>query len=515
MVGGVRTPPVGTGELPEVAMMGFGTVDQDGDAEMTVLQPMFEFIKSPKLTAWSQPALVRFLRDHRQYLSKMYGLRLRRKQCDFQHQGLCRTTNPGGSSSLRARTPVAEVEEEALKSEMERKVANTMNDHVSNVAKLLAEKLKMDLTEPNIEARVSMYFMDFEQLVEYQALPTRVGRGSRRWSATNEKSLKAAFSKMLIEVLCIDIARLVDMNNRKAKPNDIALYDLIVEMAVRQQHYHLMQAETKMTFHAKPKKGQSDGISHNEKPRDTAKASERKGISSALKNGCPICKGPHRDMEYPTATSEQKDEARRTFAARTAERLKVDTGVSTGYIVTINGVLEVPFCADSGSESNILSRSMVDELCVIDSIVTLMAQKPPRIVKVADDTTIACRDRVECLVLDGDEEEFLLGLTTMKDIGIGVNSLLEQLACGASVAQADNDDVTEGDPELGFDDERKGIHGILDKVVDDAVNAGFDSGLANDLRALVHKYADVWQIRIGADEPARVKPIKITLRTGA
>ncbi|KAE8955029.1 hypothetical protein PR003_g33303 [Phytophthora rubi] len=59
---------------------------------------------------------------------------------------------------------------------------------------------------------------------------------------------------------------------------------------------------------------------------------------------------------------------------------------------------------------------------------------------------MSCRDRIyvdlqietaagplniaqgSCLVLDGDEDEFLLGSATMKDIGIDVNGFLEKLA---------------------------------------------------------------------------------------
>ncbi|KAE8883685.1 hypothetical protein PF007_g1965 [Phytophthora fragariae] len=43
-----------------------GGLDADGDVEMTVAPPVFEFIKAPKLTKWSQPSLVVFLRDRQQ-----------------------------------------------------------------------------------------------------------------------------------------------------------------------------------------------------------------------------------------------------------------------------------------------------------------------------------------------------------------------------------------------------------------------------------------------------------------
>ncbi|GMF57038.1 unnamed protein product [Phytophthora fragariaefolia] len=100
----------------------------------------------------------------------------------------------------------------------------------------------------------------------------------------------------------------------------------------------------------------------------------------------------------------------------------------------------------------------------------------------------------------------------MKDIGIDVNGLLEQLAGGSTVAEADHDDITASDPELGFSDETDEIHTVVSKLVDDAVDAGFDSSLAGDLRALVHEYEDVCRLKIGADEPVKVEPMRVALR---
>lgn len=39
--------------------------------------------------------------------------------------------------------------------------------------------------------------------------------------------------------------RLVELTHREAKVNDLALHDLMIERATRQQQYHLMQAEMK------------------------------------------------------------------------------------------------------------------------------------------------------------------------------------------------------------------------------------------------------------------------------
>lgn len=63
--------------------------------------------------------------------------------------------------------------------------------------------------------------------------------------------------------------------------------------------------------------------------------------------------------------------------------------------------------------------------------------------------------RVSCLVLYGDEDIFLLSRSTLKDIGIDMDSLLEQLAGGVNIAEADLDDVTCDDPKLSFHDDKQ------------------------------------------------------------
>ncbi|KAG3164107.1 hypothetical protein PC128_g20219 [Phytophthora cactorum] len=160
------------------------------------------------------------------------------------------------------------------------------------------------------------------------------------------------------------------------------------------------------------------------------------------RDGGFVCKGPHRAAECPTATNEQKEEARRVLAAHRAGRLKhIDTGAYGGGAVC--------------------TRQICGAGCVGAS-------------------------------KDGEEEELLLGRSTMKDIGIDVNSLLEILAGGIDVADADRDDVTADDSELGFNDDKPEVHVIVAKLVDEAVEAGFEPTLADDLRTLVHEYEDVW-----------------------
>ncbi|KAE9360839.1 hypothetical protein PF008_g1646 [Phytophthora fragariae] len=122
---------------------------------------------------------------------------------------------------------------------------------------------------------------------------------------------------------------------------------------------------------------------------------------------------------------------------------------------------------------------------------------------------------VPCLVLDGDEDEFLLGRKTMQDIGIDIDRLFEQLAGGDRVNEADGDDVSDNDTELHFVVDMEDIHRHLDRMLDEAREAGFEPLLLGELRTLVYEYADIWRVHIGADPPADVEPLVAQLHPGA
>jgi len=50
---------------------------------------------------------------------------------------------------------------------------------------------------------------------------------------------------------------------------------------------------------------------------------------------------------------------------------------------------------------------------------------------------------------------------------------------------------------------------ILDHLVDMAIEEGFDAGQGDALRQLVLQYQDVFRLRVGNDEPAKVEPLQI------
>eukprot|EP00644_Phytophthora_capsici_P015118 jgi/Phyca11/127636/e_gw1.71.70.1 len=292
-----------------------GTVDQDGDVEMKSAQPVFEYIKPPRLTDLGQPAVVKFVRDQPRILEHL--------------------------AHYEFRTTLEEVTEARLQEDIKRRAGTLMNDHVPGVARLFSNSLKMGMKVVDIHARVVKYFMDFDQLVD--------GHGRQRMKTR----CKLLISNLFPTVLRVDIERLVAVTYQHAKVDDVALYALIVCRAKYQQHFHTIQNQLK---HDDPPKGKTatstkSGSKKQQQIKIVGKAdrykSEPKAISSPPRTGCLVCKGPHWVKGCPDASEEKKQEIQRELQARRArkeERVKTGRTVRAGEgrRVSMNGVLDVP-----------------------------------------------------------------------------------------------------------------------------------------------------------------------------
>lgn len=340
----------------------------------------------------------------------------------------------------------------------------------------------------------------------------------------------------------VDIERHIFVTHQQTKHDDVALYGLIAHRAKRQQHFYTMQTELNRSDAPKRKlvgQSKTDGTQHQQTTGAVVKSDRPKrpkAVSAPPRSGCLICKGAHWARDCPDASEAQKQEVQRSLHAKKTynnERDKTVRSVRTGEgrRICINGVLDVAFCPDTGADSNIISRALIDELRGVDEV-ALKPLSPPVCVQVAGGAKMLCQDsatldlqietaagtlhltNVSCLVMDGNEDEFLLGRKTMQDIGIDINRLFEQLAGGSNVSEADDDDITSESPHMDFNVDREQIEDQLNRTLDEAREAGFDSTLLGKLRVVVFEFA-MWRISIGAEPPADVEPLKVQLRADA
>ncbi|OWY94994.1 hypothetical protein PHMEG_00035124 [Phytophthora megakarya] len=102
-----------------------------------------------------------------------------------------------------------------------------------------------------------------------------------------------------------------------------------------------------------------------------------------------------------------------------------------------------------------------------------------------------------CLVMDGDEDEFLLDRQTLQNISIDIDRMFEQLANDGHVSDdADDDDVTNDSPWLAFGVDMDKIHACVDKML---LRFGYD---------------DIWHVNIAEYPPANVELWKMWPRKG-
>jgi hypothetical protein len=205
-------------------------------------------------------------------------------------------------------------------------------------------------------------------------------------------------------------------------------------------------------------------------------------------------------------------------------------GTAAGdHVAVVNGVLEVPFCPDTGSDSNIVSSRIVEELLDLDTTVVPILLEQPVTVQVAGGGRMECHEsvtvdlciqtaagslqlrNVRCLVLEGQEGELLLGRRTMQEIGIDIDGILEELAGSGLLDQADLDDLDDlGDddvlvqPDVEIDD-------ALKHLIEEAMAEGFDPELRDGFERLIYEYADVWRLKIGRDVAAKVESMQVLL----
>ncbi|KAI9996691.1 hypothetical protein PInf_014434 [Phytophthora infestans] len=209
-----------------------GAVDQDRDVEMKAAKPVLEYIKPPRLTDLGQPALVKFVRDRRQYEERIWERSLATGEAhETVLVSIKSSMEPrilGRLAHYEFRTTVEEVTTARLQEDIARRAGTLMNDHVPDVARLFSNSLKMDMEAVDTHARVVKYFMVFDQLVDEHGLIPMTDAAGRQRMKTRCKLL---ISKLFPTVLRVDIERLVAMTHQHAKLADVALYELIVGRA--------------------------------------------------------------------------------------------------------------------------------------------------------------------------------------------------------------------------------------------------------------------------------------------
>ena len=290
----------------------------------------------------------------------------------------------------------------------------------------------------------------------------------------------------------------------------------------------------------------------------------------APRDGCLKCRGDHWLRDCPHATPQQKEAL---LQASRATRSGGGTGEKS-LVSKVNSVrvpvdklepapaelrptlfvndskIPIPYSLDSGADVSVMSKKILDEISR-DTFISLRHLDPPLLCMTASGSAVRVSQkaridlrletasglvsvrRVECAILPGEADLFLVGLPDMESLGLTPpQAQLEAIAAGLSTRQVHSDPLQhipvdtvlprEDDDSGEFELDDRGsqlAQDDLDQAIRDMLQRAQDAGAPEDymvgVRELVaNKFRDLWRLTLGCDPPAKVRPMGVTIMSG-
>ncbi|POM57618.1 Hypothetical protein PHPALM_37843 [Phytophthora palmivora] len=161
----------------------------------------------------------------------------------------------------------------------------------------------------------------------------------------------------------------------------------------------------------------------------------------------------------------------------------------------VNNLLATPYLADTGSEETYIPRQYLEELISVGAALEVVPLSHVEKKSAAGGNYVECREAVTLDLL----LQTAAGQVHMPEVYSGPPA-------------ADGDPFDLGVPDIV---PPSGVREKLNEMVVVAGDNGFDSGYLDSLREIVFEYEDVIRIDLLADPPAKVEPLRITLRSDA
>ncbi|KAG3028697.1 hypothetical protein PC120_g4718 [Phytophthora cactorum] len=401
-------------------------------------------IVPPYVDDVSHPALVQWKRERLEYEDAI--------------EARCATTGEDKSKALRSvknsfnhqllktlckferGTTIEEVAEDIIVSELDKIIGNVMNDVILDVD----------------AAKRSSYSTGW--LAPY-------------WSQRKVQSAEEAPGTTALRGAVDTLIRIVDSTS---KSDENALYALVKKkaleqvkveqlLAARKQQPHLAQSGGKFKNGSNRGSRQNDERSnlgkkprsYDERPRTVLapKAMSAPTGKSKPRSGCFHCARDHWLSECPDLDETGKEAIlaeKKTGSGNINKRVRakrVEPATTNDEqerpTVILNGVFELPYCADSGSDYNIVSRCHADQLCQLDETIQLVKLREPIESRAVGGTILTSTHAVDvnltlntaagpvifqdlkrCLIAESDEDDFLVGKTLLSELGIDVDRQL-------------------------------------------------------------------------------------------
>ncbi|KAG1713248.1 hypothetical protein DVH05_000968 [Phytophthora capsici] len=201
------------------------------------------------------------------------------------------------------------------------------------------------------------------------------------------KNRMKARCKILIDnlqptILKAQIDRLIELERRDCKTDDVALFDLILEHAKVQQRFHRMSQDHAVRTDSKASKTDrkpprtAGSKPPTSRPAPSAPRASGAAVTGAAASatprapphdGCLVCKGSHWLNDCPTATDAQREEALRKYRDDKAKKTGATRSKTARYAVAastvrINGLVEMPYAADTAADHSIVPQETLNSL---------------------------------------------------------------------------------------------------------------------------------------------------------
>ncbi|GMF39814.1 unnamed protein product [Phytophthora fragariaefolia] len=400
-----------------------------------------------------------------------------------------------------------------------------MNDTLPDIKALFKSKLRLNMTEGDVEARVLDYFNCFGQIMRANGL-TECFEGE----AGRRDQCERLIASLHPAALKAEVKMCIRFSHKPAASDPRLLYELIVDKATEhERQFQRLKLEKRGKSEKRDRAGCDDPQPDKDRLRKdnkklrgsklrnpqaaetTRTASETKLLAKTAKlppSPCPKCKEMHRIRDCPKVTTEaEKDALRKTLrdqAKTKLYRLKRLGEIlpMSGREVTVNGAerLDNPVRNQAYGSIWVTADKKVKLHLLIHT-----AAGPVEPVSVVD-----------VLIADVDYNEFIVGNDLLLSLGIDVDRQLEMLADrGSDETSGDNIELEADEPPVAAtsssDDD---IFAAVERLLDRSVENGFPVDRLETLRTIAHAF-DVWHLELRDDPPAREPPTKMRLREGA
>ena len=411
------------------------------------------------------------------------------------------------------------------------KVNSFQNQSMPMIKELFEGELKMTLGMRDVEAEVINYFHQCNEIIRSNGLGL-LFNGQEDGIQKKCKILLHCLPPRIKEM----VKNVTSFKDAKAMTSILAFRQVVYDQTLKYELEHRSQASKRRNTDT------ADTVSTNKRVRPArqsrgqqqAEVASSKLPSTSKSKGCWKCGGDHKKCDCPLVQAmnqKQTGDQHRDLKTNRASAKRIKKCLSEDEkTLTVEGVLEIPYCADSGADKSCIPMHGVRRLQELGCKFTLRGIDPPVECSLADGKktkisqtalvhlslrTAAGRvnltEPVECFVLDSDDDEFLLGNDVLKDaLGIDLDRQLELLSC---VEPDDGDDIPE-DPVVSDQAVDEALTTAIETMIQRALDKGFPQDRVDDLRRVVLAH-DIWRLSLGNDPPARVEPMKVYLKPNA